>query len=184
MHLPAMTCACGPGMVHAVCLQVVMPRSASADYVVLLFPAPMLAQGSPSSKGCGLVVMRSYADAAAAIAGLNNYRWEGMHSAMVVKLMPPQRQRQEQLQAQGQLQRQQQQLETATSGKHRAYASPGSVQADTKPCVSAIQHAMSHVFCAGSHLGPVLQLRGCTFCRQAWHVALSSVLSTQSCHGH
>jgi len=84
----------------------------------------MLAQGSPSSKGCGLVVMRSYADAAAAIAGLDNYRWEGMHSAMVVKLMPPQRQRQEQLQAQGQLQRQQQQqLETATSGKHRACAS-------------------------------------------------------------
>lgn len=54
-------------------------------------------QNSPSSKGCGLVQMRSYSDAVMAIAGLDNYKWEGMHSAMVVKLMPPQRQRQEQL---------------------------------------------------------------------------------------
>ena len=71
-------------------------------------PMPPLAyclhamQGSPSSKGCGLVVMRSYADAAAAIAGLDSYKWEGMHSAMVVKVMPPQRQRQEQSAGQGQ----------------------------------------------------------------------------------
>lgn len=56
----------------------------------LLFGA---AQNSPTSKGCGLVVMRSHADAAAAISGLDNYKWEGMHSTMVVKLMPPQRQR-------------------------------------------------------------------------------------------
>lgn len=56
-------------------------------------PVPGAAQNSPSSKGCGLVVMRSHADAAAAISGLDNYKWEGMHSTMVVKLMPPQRQR-------------------------------------------------------------------------------------------
>jgi hypothetical protein len=43
--------------------------------------------------------MRTYADAASAIAGLDNYKWAGMHSAMVVKLMPPQRQRQGQLDA-------------------------------------------------------------------------------------
>lgn len=41
--------------------------------------------------------MRGYADAACAIAGLDSYKWEGMHSCMVVKLMPPQRQRQEHL---------------------------------------------------------------------------------------
>lgn len=57
---------------------------------------PLQTQHAPTSKGCGLVVMRTYADAASAIAGLDNYKWEGMHSAMVVKLMPPQRQRQEQ----------------------------------------------------------------------------------------
>jgi hypothetical protein len=54
-------------------------------------------QNSPTSKGCGLVVLRSYAEAASAIAGLDSYKWEGMHSSMVVKLMPPQRQRQEQM---------------------------------------------------------------------------------------
>lgn len=54
-------------------------------------------QNSPTSKGCGLVVLRSYTEAASAIAGLDNYKWEGMHSPMVVKLMPPQRQRQEQM---------------------------------------------------------------------------------------
>lgn len=60
---------------------------------------PLQTQNSPTSKGCGLVVMRTYADAASAIAGLDNYKWEGMHSAMVVKLMPPQRQRPEQVEA-------------------------------------------------------------------------------------
>jgi hypothetical protein len=71
--------------------------------LLLLMCHPVL-QNSPSSKGCGLVQMRSYSDAVMAIAGLDNYKWEGMHSAMVVKLMPPQRQRQEQ-------------LETAASGE-------------------------------------------------------------------
>jgi hypothetical protein len=56
-------------------------------------PVPATSQNSPSSKGCGLVVMRSHAEAAAAISGLDNYKWGGMHSTMVVKLMPPQRQR-------------------------------------------------------------------------------------------
>lgn len=84
-------------------------------------------QGAPTSKGCGLVIMRSYGDAAAVIAGLEHYKWEGMHSAMVVKLMAPQRQRQDQ--ALG--------LETAASGAHacvgRALGSPAML-----PCVPLV----------------------------------------------
>lgn len=79
-----------------------MPLLAQRADDVCAAPLPLAAvlallQNSPSSKGCGLVVMGNYSDAASAIVGLDNYRWEGMHSAMVVKLMAPQRQRQEQL---------------------------------------------------------------------------------------
>jgi hypothetical protein len=46
-------------------------------------------QGSVASKGCGLVVLKTAEQAAAALAGLEKHVWSGMHSSMVLKLMQP-----------------------------------------------------------------------------------------------